>query len=176
MSVSQLDLVAGFMEVLDEQLQGQPVNERVMNAIIEAANIVVAELDKPHVDAKPGMGLQAWAVSDDTGLSSRRLAIELAKHAAMKLYIREPDLLEPNPHPHDPADFGRCVRMLDAAPQLREHLPKCRTISPTWAALIDRWDEMEALYREEFPTGRAPKLYDLMRGIIDSAREPSPCT
>jgi hypothetical protein len=50
-------------------------------------------------------------------------------------------------HPHDGDDFGRCVRLLDAAPELRANLDSIKSFSPEWNALVTHWDEFEALYR-----------------------------
>lgn len=39
-------------------------------------------------------------------------------------------------------------------------------LSNEWEVLAAHWDELEALYREELPTGRAPKLYDRMQELL----------
>ena len=50
---------------------------------------------------------------------------------------------------------------------------------PMWAALMERWDEIEACHLEEVRLGwakakSAPKTYDLMRSVIDAARKKDP--
>jgi hypothetical protein len=66
--------------------------------------------------------------------------------------------------PRDPADFGRCYRLLSApwAAEWRARIGEMAQY-PGWAGLVARWDELEALYREERPTGEAPKLYAAMQ-------------
>lgn len=68
-------------------------------------------------------------------------------------------------HPHDPADFARCSRLLAAPWALgwRARMPEMSRYGAIWAAMAARWEEMEALFVEEFPTGNAPKLYAMMR-------------
>lgn len=68
--------------------------------------------------------------------------------------------------PYDPADFGRCYDLLKIAPpHWRENLEEVARRYPRWRGLVDRWSECEALYEEEFPSGRAPKLYKLMQEL-----------
>lgn len=72
-------------------------------------------------------------------------------------------------HPHDPDDLRRCVQFLDQT-GTRDRLGMVAAVSPVWAALVDHWDELEALLREEMPTGRAPRCYKRMKEIIEGAR------
>lgn len=75
-------------------------------------------------------------------------------------------------HPHDPADFDRCLQLLAAVPALREDLGLMAHLSTEWAALVDRWDDIERSHLEEVGLGwtkarSAPRTYELMRGILD---------
>lgn len=98
-----------------------------------------------------------WLSGDDTGLSSKFLA---------QLAIGNP-LPEIN-YPHDPSDFGRCHRFLerlepadqDAVLTLASHR------SEVWERLVECWDELTDLYKEEWPSGKAPKLYARMQELI----------
>lgn len=83
----------------------------------------------------------AWRNGDDTGLSS----IALVSHF----------MGWPNPgrskgdstrHPDDSDAFGRCSRLLKAFPEFRERLDEARSLSIHWNAIIEHWDELEALY------------------------------
>ena len=100
-----------------------------------------------------------WFGTGRVGVSSRTLAMRathrFAKHEG---------------HPHDPDDFDRCLRLLADVPQLRERLHLVAKASPYWAALVARWDEVEALHLDEVGLGwtkarSAPKTYALMRAI-----------
>lgn len=77
-------------------------------------------------------------------------------------------------YPLDPADFKRCEKLLRAVPALRPELHRMSDVSPVWAALVARWDEIAALLEEEAPgvydgalSRRAPNTYALMRSIIE---------
>lgn len=106
------------------------------------------------------IGLAKWLGSGDTGTSSLWMAHVLAG-------APEPEHGEG--YPYDPADFGRCYRMLRAVP---DHLPidRMKASGPVWAAYVDAWPEMERLWEEESPSGRCPKLYELMQKLQDDAK------
>lgn len=161
--VSQISLIDAICKHLSK-MHGEKLGlvPRQTNAIIAAANLIVEAYGRPVMMASPGMGLAAWLSSDDTGLSSKYMASVLS----------DPSRCRENNHPHDPADFGRCLRMLAAAPELRIKLPRLTDAKhgPVWNALAANWPELEQLYNEEHPTGQAPKLYERMRELIQKAR------
>jgi hypothetical protein len=95
-----------------------------------------------------------WLQSGDVGLSSKYMASVCAYPTQAR-----------NFHPADPSDFGRCYRFLRAVPEARDNLHRLKDSGAVWAAYVDHWDEMERLYEEEMPTGRAPKLYALMQRL-----------
>lgn len=102
-----------------------------------------------------------WMSSNDTGLSSRAIVAWLERdpeHRLMKGSRYN--------HPHDPADLGRCIRLLILAPEYRERLSEMAGASPQWARLVARWPELERLYWLGYPTGKAPQCYELMRKLI----------
>jgi len=96
-----------------------------------------------------------WTVSGDTGLSSKAI------WAAMMGVESAGD------YPHDPSDFGRCYRLLKLIPEWQERLPEIAKAHPHWQPLVDRWDEMTALYEKESPNGYCPDLYRLMISMRD---------
>ena len=67
--------------------------------------------------------------------------------------------------PLDPVDFGRCYRLLEVEPSWRAQLWKVSDVHPEWRPLVDNWAKLEALYEEELPTGRAPKLFALLNEL-----------
>ncbi|MCB1714786.1 MAG: hypothetical protein KDK05_06595 [Candidatus Competibacteraceae bacterium] len=99
--------------------------------------------------------MAAWRRTDHVGASSDFMAAKLG-NAGIRDYA----------HPHDPSDFGRCLTLLEAAPELREKLPQMAQESKQWAALVAHWSELEALWAEESPTGKAPKLYAKMQELL----------
>jgi hypothetical protein len=70
--------------------------------------------------------------------------------------------------PYDPADLGRCIRLMDIEPSFRVRIQEMRRYSPEWTRLAAHWDELEALYREEVPEhhGSAPRTYARMFELI----------
>jgi len=74
--------------------------------------------------------------------------------------------------PYDPSDFGRCIRLVRAFPGWRERLPEVAARVPKWAPFVREWDRMATLFDEEFPTGKAPKLYEFMQTL---RKEVEPC-
>ena len=76
-------------------------------------------------------------------------------------------------YPHDPDDMDRCLKLLDRVPSLRMALPKMAELNKTWAALVARWDEIEAMQLDEIGLNwtkarSAPKTYALMKEVVDS--------
>lgn len=150
--VSQIDLVGAISNELDRQ-GIKHVNQRQFNAIIKAANLVLAEIAIPNTLSKPGMGLEEWLLSDDTGASSKYMACILlgkgphADHA----------------YPYDSDDFGRCYRFLRAVPEARKNLDKLKECGPVWNIYIESWAELERLYELGLKDGaRHKQLTELL--------------
>lgn len=104
-----------------------------------------------------------WLAKGEVGLSSRCMALWLA------FGERSDDF-----YPRDPADFDRCLRLLQSAPGLRTRLPRMAELSPEWAALVRRWDDIEASHLSEVGLGwskgdTAPVTYALMKEVIEGA-------
>jgi hypothetical protein len=98
-----------------------------------------------------------WLGSRDTGISST---------AIMRRMFG--DLPEAGSYPHDPADLGRCVRLLDLLPSWRDRIGEMSAVGEVWDRLAQRWIELERLYREELTTGRCPRTYELMKQLRGS--------
>ena len=154
---TQVGLVCAVFAYLAKTDDGRTPNARQQNAVINAANDIMAQLRWLHRPTVAGMGFDAWWQCDDTGSSSKYLAAILSgeRFAVSKVN-----------YPHDPQDFGRCVRMLDACPGFRELLPVAMADpahGPAWNALAARWAELEALYAAALPSGDGSKLYAEMK-------------
>ncbi|MCJ7616533.1 MAG: hypothetical protein MUO43_08360, partial [Desulfobacterales bacterium] len=66
-------------------------------------------------------------------------------------------------HPHDPSDFNRCVKLLNAVPEYRTRMDEMRAVSPQWDQLVEHWAELEELLKESIDS--APELYDRMKEL-----------
>jgi hypothetical protein len=93
-------------------------------------------------------------VGHGTGLSSRQIVATMHGVAGQ------------GHHPADPSDLGRCIRLLEIMPEWKPRMKEMGLVSLEWRVLAEHWDELEALYNEEFATGRAPKTYDRMRELL----------
>lgn len=154
--ISQPDLACALLRLLGEYGY-RTILPRQMTAVIKAADLIVAELRKPCRPATDNMGLVAWLGCDDVGLSSKYMASVLQGNPGAYAY------------PHDPGDFGRCLGLLRAVPDLREKLPQMADTGPEWKALVEHWAELEDLWNEESPTGQAPKLLDRMLELLEKS-------
>lgn len=160
--ISQIELVNTILQAIS--VYGTPnILPRQINAVIRAADDILAELRKPERVAESGAGLAAWLASDRVGHSSRWMAKTLAGYwgGSSAQYA----------YPLDPGDFGRCLGLLDACPELRAQLPAMADTGPEWAALIAHWKELEAIFQQEAPTGECPRLYDRMRTLLREATD-----
>ena len=129
--ISQVELISAITKHLERQGVKELVPRQFI-AIINAANEIIAECERKPVMTSEGMGLMRWLASDDVGLSSRYVASVLDG-----CFVAE------YAHPHDADDFGRCVRLLVAVPELRERLEKMRSKSVEWSRLVDCWTDAE---------------------------------
>lgn len=89
-----------------------------------------------------------WALTDKTGASSKCMAAHLTGNECDGYY------------PHDGGDFGRCLGLLTAVPELRPLLPKMVEVNRYWAAIVPEWDRIEAL------AGDYDKQYKAIQAII----------
>lgn len=108
-----------------------------------------------------------WLSSGDTGTSSRAIFTRMlgATETGWDTY------------PRDPADLGRCLRLLALAPEWAARIGEMADVGHVWASLVGRWDELRQLYYSEV-TGergwRADKTYALMRRLIDDGLRADP--
>lgn len=104
-----------------------------------------------------------WLSGSGVGLSSKAIAL-----TALGEMPNDPN------YPHDPDDFSRCKGLLENIPFARRGLEKLGTDGGyVWAALVARWDEIDALFETAEQGGWDKddgKCYRLMRSIIDAAR------
>jgi hypothetical protein len=102
-----------------------------------------------------------WPHCGDTGLSSSTIWCVMTGQVAMPGRSR----FDVGDTPADPDDFGRCFRLLERFPGWKARMPEVAAKYPAWAGLVAAWDELEALYAQERPTGTAPKLYARMQEL-----------
>jgi len=100
-----------------------------------------------------------WFANGERGISSEAMACAVSDMKPNESWARFGN------HPSDPDDFKRCVKFLEAVPEARQHMNKVAALSKVWARLVEHRDELEALFREEYPTKSTPKLYERMKKL-----------
>lgn len=110
------------------------------------------------------LAVAEWIVGGDTGSSSKyMLATALAGAAPKCRWGVE--------YPRDCSDLGRCIRLIQAAPSVRNALPILAEASPKWAVLAADWDALVALHdgTPETDYKRARVVSSRMQVLFDSA-------
>lgn len=146
--LNSMALISAISKEINNQIPNLPVNSRLMNCIIQSANGIAAEFAKDSVMATKGMGLTAWLESDDTGLSSKYMASVLSGQFCADFA-----------YPRDPDDFGRCVRLIEAVPELAPKIAEMKGKGPMWDAVVENWERWVAMLNEE----QSDELYRQMR-------------
>lgn len=118
----------------------------------------------------PEVRARQWIVSDDVGTSSKAIWARMmgvgARHGC-------------DSYPHDPADLGRCLRLLGLIPEWKPRIGEMAQSSIHWARLCSRWTDLEICMDREVGIDwskgrRAPVTYDFMRAILDGRQPPLP--
>jgi hypothetical protein len=106
---------------------------------------------------------EQWIVSGDTGISSKTI------WAVMMGAVPSEDRTERFQFdvPRDPADFGRCYRLLLVFPEWLGRLDEVSQRFPKWGPFVENWDAMSILYRRELPSGICKELYKLMQELYE---------
>ena len=104
-----------------------------------------------------------WYVSGEKGISSKCMAATALGKKAEHGY------------PHDPADLNRCIKLVDAAPEVKDAFPAIAALSPQWAAIIANWDDLRTSFIDEvgydWSKGqRAPITYKKMQVLLYPAK------
>ncbi len=99
---------------------------------------------------------QQWLYSGDTGVSSLTIF-----HVMTGTVVDPTDCYRGSLDiPYDADDFGRCYRLLKSIPEWRGRLTEAATVLRKWAPLVERWNELEALY-ETSPSLCTDRLFEL---------------
>ena len=106
-------------------------------------------------------GLERWLQHGERGMSSNAI-VQYLVHGTIVSGFNDPG---------DLSDFRRCEKLLRAVPSLRVEFHRMAEVSPRWAGLVHRWEEITRTFEEEAPgaldAGRlcqwsAPKASALM--------------
>ena len=111
--------------------------------------------------------LVAWFASDDTGMSSEAIARHMTGMPLRYEWCA----------PSDPADLGRCLRLLELFPEWKPRITQMAQHGGEWASLVPHWDELAQMMADEVGIDwskgkRAPKTYEAMRGHLAAGATP----
>lgn len=114
----------------------------------------------PGAVADVAARLASWFSSNDTGISSKAIAAHMTGGDVGEGWG--------GGWPHDPADLGRCLRLLELFPEWKPRIGEMAEHGPGWAGLVARWDEIVQSMADEvgidWSKGKsAPLTYDLMQ-------------
>lgn len=115
------------------------------------------------------LAVAEWLTGDATGVSSQYMASVAIAGSVLKSRWGDST-------PSDAPDLGRCVRLLEKAPTVRNCFPILRQASPVWAAYVDHWDELTTLWHQgdyNVTTGRMRDLRSSANAEVRRAAENS---
>lgn len=95
-----------------------------------------------------------WIANGRVGMSSKTMWLK---------FMGQP-VGYPN-HPHDPDDFSRCYKLLEAVPEWKEKIPKLKELSPQWSNLADNWVKLTQMYESKADNGH--EMYDFMQVLLE---------
>lgn len=110
------------------------------------------ESDANPQDTPEQAAAREWLRSGKTGVSSKTLSHTL---------LGVPQKISRVDGPYDPADFARCVQLIEKVPSLRDRMGEMSGVQG-WEQIAPAWNELETLYQEERNQDSAPKLYERM--------------
>jgi hypothetical protein len=99
-----------------------------------------------------------WATGRDTGLSSCAILSHMVTGECDGSY------------PYDPADLGRCLRLLDLFPEWEGRIGEMGVYGPVWRRYAKSWAQMRKSMEDEVGVDwskakAAPATYELMKKI-----------
>ena len=96
-----------------------------------------------------------WHTSRDCGESSRAMlaAVLFAQGNTFAAAMVVGN--NPRATPWDASDLGRCIRLIEAIPEVGANLAYVAELSPQWGAIVDNWTALVAQYHADLPTGRS---------------------
>lgn len=105
-----------------------------------------------------------WAINGEHGNSSKTMF----NHFCVSIGVRKIGMNSSN-YPHDPDDFKRCYKLLEAVPQWKLRMHELKSISPVWSKLVDNWDKLTELFElneaEGWKNYRKHGMYELMESL-----------
>lgn len=141
-----------------------------LSATKQTINVVLGALDgfqKDHEHCKEGadpnpevVTRDNWPRSRDTGVSSWTI------YSVMRGMDSPHARYSP---PQDPADFGRCYRLLNLFPEWRERLKEVAAKFPEWRKLVRKWSALEETFAVLKDDDDRSTFYLALRDLIEES-------
>ncbi|CAH3352570.1 hypothetical protein AI2602V1_3539 [Citrobacter freundii] len=106
------------------------------------------------------MKVLKWQTTGNVGVSS-------ATMASIALGLEKPFYGSGFGAPRDPSDMLRCMKLLEAIPEIRDHFPTIAKRVPAFKGIIEQWDELVEVMNWECvgDNWRAPDAYNLIKKL-----------
>lgn len=106
------------------------------------------------------MKVLKWQTTGNVGVSS-------ATMASIALGLEKPFYGSGFGAPHDPSDMLRCMKLLEAIPEIRDYFPVIAERVPAFKGIIEQWDELVEVMNRECvgDNWRAPDAYNLIKKL-----------
>jgi len=130
----------------------------MMNAFQEDHKDCVPKWKAPEVDLTLSIKDRQifWLMNGERGVSSETIFRHLSD---MPINIGY------ECHPLDPSDFKRCFLLLEAIPEWKSELHRMKKVSPVWSSLVDNWDKLTEMVKEQLQTGKDNGMYLFMKEL-----------
>lgn len=73
-------------------------------------------------------------------------------------------------HPHDPDDFSRCYKLLQAVPEWKRRISELQSLSPQWKNLSENWDKLTEMYeqnvKEQWINSEKIGMYEFLSKLL----------
>lgn len=166
--VDQVQILTSVSELLG----GVCITTKKMNKLLSACANFAKEineiLSEEDVFYKNGdnVSIKEWISSDDVGESSKFMSFIVFEDELKGTAFFNERMVKEKPYPHDPSDFGRCVRMLEATGYSLDLNLKIKIAysSKYWDKVMENWDDWVKLYKQ----GDGEKLYKEMQKAYNS--------
>jgi hypothetical protein len=116
----------------------------------------------PEISANTVERMTFWLANGERGTSSETMFSILAQK------IPGAPQLDPKwgpSHPLDPDDFRRCHLLLECVPDFRTMLDHMKDVSPVWAKLVENWDRLTEMLKEQLATDKRNGMYEFMKEL-----------
>lgn len=129
---------------------------------IKAFNKKHAKCEKTWVEPVADMSLSEieridwWLKNGDRGNSSETMLCICYNRTLVEMTFDTP---------HDPSDFYRCYKLVEAVPEIKDKFYLLANTSNKWKVIIDKWDSLCVLLNDLIATKKDNGLYDFLQSI-----------